>query len=230
VILGIYAWSLLVPELRGAIMVIGTDAVATEAMPEKVVEAGWAGGPGLTDSRVFVSGSRATAEGRVMWSKAGGVLPYGDRMAGRFGGPHHPLAQLRDVIRQTYPGLADAPIAGTWAGPIERSKTGLPLFGALPICPDILYGYGYSGSGVVASLLGARILASLALEHGDEWTNLGLVRPPTRGFPPEPIRYIGGHMVRAAIERQDRLDHEGRRPGPITRALVAFKPSSYKPA
>jgi len=230
VILGIYAWSLLVPELRGAIMVIGTDAVATEAMPEKVAEAGWAGGPGLTDSRVFVSGSRATAEGRVIWSKAGGVLPYGDRMAGRFGGPHHPLAQLRDVIRQTYPGLADAPIAGTWAGPIERSKTGLPLFGALPICPDILYGYGYSGSGVVASLLGARILASLALEHGDEWADLGLVRSPTRGFPPEPIRYIGGHMVRAAIERQDRLDHEGRRPGPITRALVAFKPSSYKPA
>jgi hypothetical protein len=37
-------------------------------------------------------------------------------------------------------------------------------------------------------------------------------------------------MVRAAIGRKDRLDHEGRKPGLITRALVAFKPSSYKPS
>ncbi len=230
VVLAIYAWSLRVPELRGSIMVIGTDAVATETMPEKVAAAGWAGGPGLVDSRVFVSGSRATVDGHVMWSKAGGVLPYGDRMAGLFDGPHRPLAELRDVIRQTYPSLADAPVVGAWAGPIERSKTGLPLFGALPTCPSILYGFGYSGAGVVTSLLGARILSSLALEHDDEWANLGLVRAPKRGFPPEPFRYVGGHMVRTAIERQDRLDHEGRRPGPITRALVSFKPASYKPA
>ena len=36
--------------------------------------------------------------------------------------------------------------------------------------------------------------------------------------------------ARAAIERMDRLDHEGRAPGPITRALYALKPASYKPA
>ncbi len=230
VILAIYAWSLRVPELRGAAMVIGTDAVATEPMPEKLAAAGRAGGPGLIDSRIFVSGSVPTPDGRIMWSKAGGTLPYGGRIDGSYDRPKHSLNEMRDVIRQIHPSLADAPVAGTWTGPIERSKTGLPLFGSLSTCPDILYGYGYSGSGLVTSRYGASILSSLALGHDDEWANSGLVRRPKRGFPPEPIRYIGGHMVRAAIGRKDRLDHEGRKAGLITRALVAFKPSSYKPS
>lgn len=103
------------------------------------------------------------------------------------------------------------------------------MFGRLGGHPDILFGLGYSGSGIVLSRLGSRMLASLALNQGDEWSNAGLVRKPLLGFPPEPLRYVGGHLVRRAIERQDRLEHQGRPVGPITRALVSTKPASYKP-
>ena len=107
---------------------------------------------------------------------------------------------------------------------VRVQASGLPLFGALPGSPNIFYGYGFSGNGVATTPVTARILASLALGTKDEWSSCGLVRGPEKWLPPEPIRYIGAHMVRAAIKRKDRLDHEGRAPGPIVRALAAMAP------
>src|SRR5207248_2390883 len=81
-------------------------------------------------------------------------------------------------FRRTYPMLADVPVEGSWTGPIDRSRTGLPFFGELPGMPGVLVGVGYSGNGVGPSYLGGRMLASLALGRDDEWSNAGLVGPP----------------------------------------------------
>ncbi len=230
VILATYAWSLAIPELAPAAMIMCTDGLVTEPAPEAIAAAGFMDVPAMVDSRVFIASCRTTADGRIGVSKSGGRLPYGDRIDAARKGPRRPLAELRGVLGQFQPKLADLPVAGTWAGPIDRSKDGLPMFGRLPGHADILYGFGYSGSGVVLSRLGSKMLASLALDAKDEWSTAALVRPPARGFPPEPFRYVGAHLVRAAIERHDNLDHQGRKPGPITRALYALKPASYKPA
>jgi glycine/D-amino acid oxidase-like deaminating enzyme len=230
VILGLYGWSLGVRELSRGSMVIFTDAVMTEPVPEKLAELGWSEGPGITDSRVFVQAYRPTVDGRIMWTKAGGSLPYAGRMDPLMDRPSQTVTEMRDVLRAVHPSLADVAITGMWTGPIDRSKNGLPRFGALPGCRDILFGYGYSGSGLVLSRMGSRMLASLALETDDEWSNAGLVAAPGRDFPPEPFRYIGAHAVRAAIARKDRLDHAGRKPDPITKFLLRYKPASYKPA
>lgn len=231
VILATYAWSLAIPELARGAMVMFTDGLATEPAPDALRAAGYAGPvPGMVDSRVFISSSRRTADGRIGITKSGGKLPYGARIDAARDATRRPPPELQGVLGMFHPKLADLPVAGTWSGPIERSKDGLPMFGRLAGHPDVLYGYGYSGSGVVASRMGARMLASLALDRKDEWATAALVRQPLRGFPPEPFRYVGSHLVRSAIERQDRLDHEGRRAGPITRALVSLKPASYKPA
>ncbi len=229
VILALYAWSLGVRELRSGIMVICTDAAITEPVPDEIEELGWTNGPGLTDSRTFVEAQRTTDDGRVMWSKAGGALPYGARLDPCLDRTARSLDELQRCLGAPFPGLAKAPVAATWPGPIDRTRDGLPMFGALPNAPDVLYGYGYSGAGIVLSKLGSQILASLALEQDDPWTRGGLVRSVARGFPPEPLRYVGAHMVHRAIERKDRLDHEGRQAGPVTRTLLKFKPQSYKP-
>ena len=127
-------------------------------------------------------------------------------------------------MRRGHPALADLPFADSWCGPIDRTRSGLPLFGRLPSCPSVLYGYGFSGNGVATTPIAGRILASLALDHSDEWSQCGLVRPVERWLPPEPIRYVGALMVRAAIKRKDRLDHLGRKPGVVVRALAAMAP------
>ncbi len=230
VILATYAWSLSIPELAPAAMIMCTDGLVTEPAPEAIAAAGFTEVPAMVDSRVFIASCRTTVDGRIGITKSGGRLPFGDRIDAARKGARRPLAELRGVLGMFQPELADLPVAGTWAGPIDRSKDGLPMFGRLAGYPDILYGFGYSGSGVVLSRMGSKMLASLALDTKDEWASSPLVRPPNPGFPPEPFRYVGAHMVRAAIERQDRLDHLGRKAGPITRALVALKPASYKPA
>ncbi len=121
---------------------------------------------------------------------------------------------IRACVRRGHPALADLPFADSWCGPIDRTRSGLPLFGALPTCPDIFYGYGFSGNGLSTTPIAGRILASLALGAKDEWSQCGLVRPAESWLPPEPIRYVGALMVRAAIKRKDALAYEDREPGP----------------
>jgi hypothetical protein len=119
----------------------------------------------------------------------------------------------------------------SWTGPIDRSRTGLPYFAALRSRPGVLVGVGYSGNGVGPSLIGGRILASLALGRDDEWSNAGLARLPARGerFPPEPVRFVGGHVVLRAIQRKERLEDQGHQVDPLTRRIVHLAPAGLVP-
>jgi hypothetical protein len=95
------------------------------------------------------------------------------------------------------------------------------VFGTVPGA-RIHYGAGYSGSGVGPSWLGGRILASLALGLDDEWTGLPLVGRKLPALPPEPLRYVGGALVRRALLAVEEAEERGRRPSPIARAAVAM--------
>jgi hypothetical protein len=114
-------------------------------------------------------------------------------------------------------------------GPIDRSQVGLPFFSRLGGREDILYGLGYSGNGVGPTYLGGRILASLALGLDDEWSRAGLVRDPAGSFPPEPVRYLGGRLVRGAVERKEAAEDRGRRADPATLFLANLAPAGLVP-
>lgn len=224
VILTLNAWSLGLPELRDAILVIASDDAVTARVPERLAQAGYLRKPLISDSQIFVTGYRTTGDDRLNAGVTGGRLGFGSFRGQRFEGPSLREADIRAAIARGHPALADIPLAESWYGPIDRTRSGLPLFGALPGSSDIFYGYGFSGNGIATTPIGGRILASLALDAKDEWSHCGLVRKPERWLPPEPIRYIGAHMVRAAIARADRLAYTGARPDLLTRRLVALAP------
>jgi hypothetical protein len=90
-------------------------------------------------------------------------------------------------------------------------------------------GAGFSGNGVAPTVLGGRILASLALGRDDEWSRCGLVREPPAGFPPEPVRHLGGRIVRAAVARKERAEDEGREPSRLVRRIAALAPAGLVP-
>ena len=92
--------------------------------------------------------------------------------------------------------LADVPIATDWCGPIDRTRTGIPIFGHLGGRSHIVYGVGFSGNGVAPARRGRQILASLALGVADEWSACGLVDGRQGRFPPDPVRFLGAHVVR----------------------------------
>lgn len=224
VILTLNAWSLAIPELRDAILVIASDDAVTVPVPDRLRAAQYLARPLISDSQTFVTGYRTTGDHRINAGVTGGRIGFGNFRGQRFEGPSTRDAAIRAAIARGHPVLADIPLAESWYGPIDRTKSGLPLFGALPGSSDIFYGYGFSGNGIATTPIGGRILASLALGTRDEYSGCGLVRMPERWLPPEPIRYLGAHMVRAAIARADSLAYQDRQPDFITRRLVALAP------
>lgn len=224
VVLTMNAWSLGLPELRGAILVIASDDAVTEPAPELLDKVGYKAKPLMGDSQTFVTGFRTTGNHRFNPGVSGGIIGFGAMQGQRFEGRSIREDDIRACVRRGHPALADLKFADSWCGPIDRTQSGLPLFGPLPTCPDIVYGYGFSGNGLSTTPIAGRILASLALGAKDEWSQCGLVRPAQSWLPPEPFRYVGALMVRAAIKRKDALAYEDREPGYLVRRLAALAP------
>lgn len=229
-VLAINAHSAGIPELAPAIFNISSDDAASEPMPDTLAEAGYTRGPLMIDSRVFVAGWRVTHDGRLGVGVTGGFIGFGGILDARFDGPSPRVTDIRAALREGHPKLAGFPLARSWNGAIDRTRTGLPLFGSFPANQRILYGYGFSGNGVGMTAIGGRILANLILGRDEALTETPLMRPVTRGFPPEPLRFVGAHLVRGAVRARDRAEHAGRTPGLVTRMLAGLAPSGVTPS
>jgi len=226
VVLALNAWAARLRELRNGFVVMGSDVVATPELPEVLERIGWTDGVAISDSRLMVHYYRTTSSGRVIFGKGGSALAFGGRVG--VAGTARRRTWVTERLHRTYPELAAHPIDAYWTGPIDRTVDGLPFFTALGR-PDLLCGLGYSGNGVGPSVLGGRILASLALGIDDEWSGCGLVRNPPGGLPPEPVRYFGGLLVKRAVARKERAQDEGRPVRKLDALLASLAPSGLVP-
>jgi glycine/D-amino acid oxidase-like deaminating enzyme len=208
--------------LRGRLTVFGSYVVLTEPVPELLEEIGWTGGEAVIDGRMFLHYFRATQDGRVLMGSGSGPIGFGGRIDGRFTEDEPTAARAERGLRKLLPGLADARITHAWGGPIDVSSDHLPFFGTVPRT-RIHYGAGYSGHGVGPSWLGGQILAGVALGVDDELTRLPLVTRRVPKLPPEPIRRLGGGVVRASILACEEAEEDGRR-GPLPARVGAALP------
>lgn len=228
VVVATNAWAASLRPLRNKLFVISSDMIMTEPIPERLEEIGWTGGEAITDSQTLVCYYRTTADGRIAFGKGGWSIGYGGRMPKAM---HRDASRARMVTRdfhRYYPRLRDTSIDGDWAGPIDRTYNSLPIFGRLSGAPNIHYGVGWSGNGVGPSIVGGKILASLALERHDEWSQCGLVATNARSFPPEPIRFIGAHAVREAIIRKERAEALELPPSKLAVAISKLAPTGLE--
>lgn len=127
-----------------------------------------------------------------------------------------------------YPQLRSVPIEFDWSGPIDRSPSGLPEIGRLSGRPNLFYGVGWSGNGVAPSVLGGRILASLALGRDDEYGRHPLIEMRAGSLPPEPLRFTGGNLVRAAAYHKEDSVMAGRRPNWVADRLARLVPAGVE--
>ena len=225
IVLALNAWAHELPEFRRAVMPICADGIATAPIPERLEKLGLRDGLAISDSRTMVDYYRRTADGRLVYGKGGGGIPFAGRVGNRFDTESSRPDEVRTAMLRNYPELADAPIVATWRGPATRTATGLPMFGRMKRAPAIVYGHGYIGNGVGPSYNGGRILAALALDRKDEWSECPLVGASGKLLPPEPFRFFGGQMVRAAVRAKDRADDQGRKSNLLTRYLAGLAPS-----
>ena len=207
-----------VPKLRHALTATSSHMVVTEPVPELIEEIGWTGGECITDSRAMVHYFRTTRDGRIAFGWGGGEIIRGPRVRGGHAEVDPSLArQVEAHMRSFFPGLEGKRAEHAWGGPIDVSPTHLPIVRSLD--GGAFAGFGYTGNGVGPSQMVGHSLASLAAGVSDRHASLALIDPPASHVPPEPFRYIGGTVIRNAILRKERLEEEGRRPGPLTRAV-----------
>jgi glycine/D-amino acid oxidase-like deaminating enzyme len=199
----------------------GSYVVLTEPVPHLLEEIGWTGGEAITDCRMFLHYFRTTPDGRVLMGSGSGPIGFGGRIGDRFTQDVATVARAEAGLRLLLPGLAAARVEDAWGGPIDVSADHLPVFGTVP-GTRIHYGAGYTGNGVGPSWLGGQILASLVLGSDDEWSRLPLVGRPIKKLPPEPINFLGGSLVRAAMLRVEDAEEASRRPSAPARFVASL--------
>lgn len=227
VVLATGAWAAAIPEVRRALVVIASDIVATEPIPERLGELGWRHGLAISDSRRLVNYYRQSEDGRIVFGKGGGGIALHGQVGPRFLGASPRGADLTGQFHYVFPMLADVPATRSWRGPVDYSINGLPFFAELSARPGLIVGAGFSGSGVGPAYTAGDVLAAMALGEDDHAGPEGLCRLPRGAMPPEPLRFAGGAVVRAAVARKEADEDAGRRSGRAIRALAALDPTSF---
>jgi glycine/D-amino acid oxidase-like deaminating enzyme len=203
------AWAAGLQDLRRSIIVLSSDMIASAPAPDRVASTGWDGGECITDSRLMVHYHQVTHDGRIAIGRGSGALAYLGRVTPTFNNSEERSEVVERGFRRVYPSLRDVEVTHRWAGAVDRSRTNTLVFGALAGNPDIRYGVGYSGTEVAPSLVGAKILASSVLERDDEWSNSRLNRGAAILYPPEPVRFVGGLLVRQATAYKEEREELG---------------------
>ncbi len=223
--LALNAWAAAIPELSRAIVPVTSDLVATAPDHALLERMRWTRAEAIADARLMVHYYQATRDGRIVFGKGGGSLAYNAKIGDDFNHAPRRSAWVAQHMHKILPATVGAEITHTWAGPVARTDDGLPIFGHL--ADNVVHGGGYSGNGVGPSWVGGRILASLALGRSDEWSSAGLVRDPGRAFPPEPVRYLGGRVVREAVRMMEEAEDRGEEPGRLAKYIAGFAPAGY---
>lgn len=221
-------WAASLPELGTSLAVISSDLVATAPVPELLDRIGWERDLSITDSQTMVDYYRLSRDGRVVFGKGGWTIALGGRIGSAFDHSPARTAEVTGDLHRYYPSLAAVPVTHAWSGPIDRAPMGFPLFGHLGGREHIVYGVGWSGNGVGPSVLGGKILSSLALGRRDEWGSSPLIDRSQGHFPPEPIRYLGAHLVRAAVVRKERAENRDQQPSWLATRIAALAPAGLE--
>lgn len=222
------AWAAAIPELARSIVPITSDMILTEPCEASLSRMGWTGGECITDSQTMVDYYHVTKDHRICFGKGGWGIAYGGNIGPDFDRNEMRAKTVEADFRRYYPSLNSIKITHDWCGPIDRTPNSLPLLGRFSKNENIIYGVGWSGNGVGPSVIGGKILASLALGRNDEWANYPLVGRSVGLFPPEPIRFLGAHLVRAAVAAKEKAEIVDQKPSKLSVWLSGFAPKGLE--
>ena len=210
------------PGLKRRWLPMNSSMIATDPIPAQLWETiGWEGRQTLGDTAHGFFYAQRTVDDRI--AIGGRSVPYrfGSRIDRDGRVPERTITHLRATLHALLPQVADVPIAHAWCGVLAVPRdweatvdfdrtTGLGWAG------------GYVGHGVTATNLAARTLTDLVLDRATPLTALPWVGHRSRGWEPEPLRWLGVRGMYLAYKAADWHEARGRsRTSPI--AVVADK-------
>lgn len=170
-------------------------------------------------AHVFVYLQR-TEDGRIAIGGRGVPYRYGSRTDGAGATATATIAGLCAGLRAMFPAAATVEIEHAWSGVL-----GVPRDWCVSVAADprsgLAWAGGYSGEGVAASNLAARMLRDLILGERSALTDLAWVGHRPRRWEPEPLRWAAIRGVYALYRCADGLERRSGRPSRLGRLADA---------
>ena len=211
--------------LSRSVILVSSDMIISEPINNELEKLNLNNGLVVLDSNLFTHYYRSTPDGRIMFGKGGNTFSFNNKVISSFDGPSSIENFLKKSLINFFPSLQNTKIIRSWNGPSERTKTGFPFFGYHPKNKSIIYGFGYSGNGILPTFVGGDILSSMALDEINEWTNSNFCKGPIKLFHPEPFRWIGAMIIRNAVRRKENAEQQERNPSWIDKKLAKLATS-----
>jgi glycine/D-amino acid oxidase-like deaminating enzyme len=227
VVVALGAWTAGLDAARSSLITIASDVIATEPMPDRLSAMGIELGLSISDSRRLVNYYRSTEDGRIVFGKGGGDVGLGQRIPEHFDRSDARAEDVEAQFRRIYPMLGDVRVSRRWRGPVDYSVNSLPFVGPVPGAPQVFVAAGFSGNGVGPSFVAGRALAEMVLGREAEEMPEKLRRPHRSFLPPEPLRYLAGRVVRAAVAHKEDVEDLGRQPSRVLSMVASLDPTSF---
>jgi glycine/D-amino acid oxidase-like deaminating enzyme len=200
-VLATNAYAHLIPELRRKQVPVFTHMVITEPLTAaQLATIGWQKRQGLEDARNLVHYFRLTDDNRLAMGGSDVSIVYGRDMDRDHNSRVFNDLE-RDVVR-LFPGLKGVGFTHRWGGPVSVTLDMTPALGYLGDRRAV-YSLGCIGHGVSMAHLNGRVLADLLGERDTDLTRVWFVNRRTLPWPPEPLRFLASHTLRAYLRLED---------------------------
>ena len=138
------------PEIYGKTINTYAYQIATEPLPEELIQRISPIRGAYSDIRPVIDYYRVTVDNRLLYGSATQIIEYF---------PSDIAAWTRPLMLKTFPYLQHVKIDHAWGGPMACSANLFPQIGTLSGRPNAFYVQGYSGFGVTPSHIVCKVLA-----------------------------------------------------------------------
>ena len=196
--------------------------IATERLPSEAWDRiGLRRRETFADLRHMRIYGQRTADDRLAFGGRGAPYHFASRTRPEFDRDERVHSLLREVLVDLFPVVRDHAITHRWGGAL-----GVPRDWHASVGFDRVRGLawagGYVGDGVATANLAGRTLAQLIAGEQSELTRLPWVGHGSRGWEPEPLRWLGVNGGRMLLSHADRAEARSGRPARSAKAFARF--------
>jgi glycine/D-amino acid oxidase-like deaminating enzyme len=202
------------PGLRRRLAPIYSLMVATPPLGDQFwAQSGLAQRETFADHRNLIIYGQRTADGRLAFGGRGAPYHFGSAVRAQFDRNPVVFDALRRVLVELFPSLRPVEVEWSWGGPLGVARDWCASVG-LDRATGLAWAGGYVGDGVATANLAGRTLADLILDRDTELVGLPWVGHRSRGWEPEPLRWIG---INAGLRVMTTADVQEARSGRAAR-------------
>lgn len=178
-------------------------ALVTEPLTsQQLVDIGWYGREGLSDTGNQFHYIRMTRDNRILFGGYDAIYHFHNGYGAHLEHHEQSYRRLASHFFQMFPQLEGLGFSHAWGGAIDTSSRFSAFWGTAH-GGRTSYVLGYTGLGVGASRFGALVALDLLSGHRTRRTSLSMVRHKPTPFPPEPVRSIGINWTRRSLASAD---------------------------